>query len=218
MTQFQPPQVPGMPQGDLFGTPPTAYQPPPWSAAAIAGFVLSLIGCTGITAPFGLIFGIIGTVTAREGRRRGRGLAIAAIPISLVTGIISVVIAASMIVVAAGMALVAQLPTVLDGRAAGVETAVSTLREAATDGFKDAVSDEALRLWLAQVAAKHGRLVEVPTASPVQPPSTPGRQRLNLEGKFVNGRTNITITFALQGWQFKLDDIEIDGASPRDTG
>ena len=77
MTQFGPPPVP--PPG--MAMPDARSDPPPWSAAAIGAFVLSLLGFIGITAVLGLIFSIVGIVATRRGRRRGMGLAIAAIPI-----------------------------------------------------------------------------------------------------------------------------------------
>lgn len=56
---------------------------------AIAGFVLALIG--GIL--FGLVFGIVGIVRTQGGQRRGRGLAVAAIIISMLwAALIAVVI------------------------------------------------------------------------------------------------------------------------------
>lgn len=210
MTQFQPP--PESPVGVSL----PVYTPPPWSAAAIAGFVLSLLGCLGITALLGLVFGIVGTVSTRGGRRRGMGLAIAAIPISLVTGAFFVFSLIGVLVFGKGMAFVAQLPSVLDATPSEMGAAVSAVRRVASGDFNDSVSDETLEEWLKQVAAKHGRLAEIPTRSRVQPPPKPGKIALNLEGKFVNGRTNITVTFNIKGLELRLDDIEIDGVSPRD--
>ena len=55
------------------------YQPTPTNGMAIAGFVLSLLGCTGI---LGLIFSIIGLAQAPRYNNNGKGLAIAGICIS----------------------------------------------------------------------------------------------------------------------------------------
>ena len=57
------------------------YQPSPTNGMAIAGFVLSLIGCTCI---LGLIFSIIGLTQAPKYNNNGKGLAIAGICISAV--------------------------------------------------------------------------------------------------------------------------------------
>ena len=99
MTQFQPPTPgPAMAPGGPVGVPPAFNEPVRWSAAAVAGFVLSLVGCLIVTAPLGLILGIVGIVTTRGGRRRGMGLAIAAIPISLLTGVFSLIVVANVVV------------------------------------------------------------------------------------------------------------------------
>jgi len=63
------------------------HQPPRWSALAITAFVLSFIGFLGFTAILAIIFGAVGIWVTRAGCRRGMGLAIAAIPIALVTGL-----------------------------------------------------------------------------------------------------------------------------------
>ena len=90
MSQFSPPAGPPpgeMPEGDAVVMP----RPKSWSALAISGFVLSLVGCLGITAALGLVFGIAGILATRGRRKRGFGLAVAAIPISMLTGALSVV-------------------------------------------------------------------------------------------------------------------------------
>ena len=55
------------------------YQPAPTNGMAIAGFVLSLLGCTSI---LGLIFSIIGLTQAPKYNNNGKELAIAGICIS----------------------------------------------------------------------------------------------------------------------------------------
>ena len=57
------------------------YQPAPTNGMAIAGFVLSLLGCTCV---LGLIFSIIGLVQAPKYNNNGKGFAIAGICISAV--------------------------------------------------------------------------------------------------------------------------------------
>lgn len=69
---------------------PGGYGPPPGYGApaqapndgvSIAGFVLSLLCCTSI---IGLILGAVGLSRTKNGQRRGRGLAIAAVIIGIV--------------------------------------------------------------------------------------------------------------------------------------
>ncbi len=224
MTQFQPPPiVPGTPPGgQAYMQPatqasPSAGPPPPWSAAAIAGFVLSLLGCVGITALGGLIFGVVGIFKTRGGQLRGRGLAVAAIPISLVMGCLSVLLVISVIVIVRGGAIVDQLPTILTADSATTTEAVSALRAITSQDFNADVTTEALQDWLKEVGANHGRLVAVPELSPVQTKtSQDGGKAMNFDGKFVSGPASITITFKREGWNVKIDDLAIDGVSPLD--
>lgn len=236
MTQFQPPpetpdvspsagRVPsaGPPPGGQGYISPGEFvalrrsTTPPWSAAAIAGFVLSLLGCAGITALAGLILGVVGIFKTRGGQRRGLGLAVAAIPISLVMGCLSILVVTLTIFGVRGKTAVDQLPTVLAADSSATVEAVSALRAIASDEFNAEVNDEALEEWLQDVGAKHGRLVEVLKASRVQPKESPtGARTVNFDGKFVNGPAGIAVTFKRSGWDVKIDDLAVDGVSSRD--
>jgi len=217
MTQFQqPPYSPGGHMGSPAGVPPAIHRPPPWSAAAISGFVLSLLGCVGITAILGLILGIIGVVTTRGGRRRGLGLAVAAIPISLVTGALSILLLMGVLLGISAGVLAARLPTVFEANSSQMDAAVFALREIGSDDFNATVSTEAIRSWLEQVAVKHGKLVEVGKPTPSGPTTSSDAKAFSFEGKFVNGRANITIAFGLEDYRIKLHDMQVDGVSPRD--
>ncbi len=218
MTQFQPPPtIPDPPPGGRGYIPPGGHTPPPWSAAAIAGFVLSLLGCAGITALAGLILGIVGVFKTRGGQRRGRGLAVAAIPISLVMGCLSILIVILAILGVRGKTAVDQLPTVLAADSSDTVEAVSAFRAIASDDFNAEVNDEALTEWLQEVGAKHGRLVKVLKASSVQPKTSPsGAKALNFDGEFVNGPAGIAVTFVLADWNVRIDDLAVDGVSSRD--
>ena len=77
---------------DLPYTPGQRPPGPPFSRLALSGFVCSLLGWTGMGAILGVIFGIAGILATAGGRLRGRGLAIAALPISLVTGAVFLVL------------------------------------------------------------------------------------------------------------------------------
>lgn len=217
MTQFQqPPYGPGSPVGGPAGIPPGIHRPPPWSAAAISGFVLSLLGCLGITAILGLILGITGIATTRGGRRRGLGLAIAAIPISLVTGALSIVLGMAMLMGISFGTLAARLPEVFEADSSTMDVAVDALREIGSDDFNETVSTETIRSWLGQVAVKHGKLVELVKPTPPGPTAPSDGKTFSMEAKFVNGPANITVTFGLENYRIKLHDIQVDGVSPRD--
>ena len=213
MTQFQPPpDVPGpVPSVEPYGRAGLAA-PPPWSVSSIVGFVLSLLGCS---APLGFILGIVGIVRTSGGRRRGRGLAIAAIPISLVTGVLAFLVSVGLVLMGALGVILAEIPTLLSGDAEASKNAVFLLREAASDDFNASVSDEQLQAWLQQVAAKHGRLVTIGSPRPVPGSAGSNEIGLDVEGKFVNGRTSILIRLRKQGWRYAIEDLAVDGVSPR---
>jgi hypothetical protein len=212
MTQFSPPgQYPGQ-------TPYAGLAP--WSGTAIAGFVCSLLGCTGIGAVLGIILGIVGILDTRGGRRRGMGLAIAAIPISLI--IAGVTVAGFLFVGKMGLEFLefpARVQLAFQTGGTSHKTVAENLKNLASDDFKQAVSDEKLADWLRIISEKHGTLTEIEALQPGgKPPQQKGQTEIALDakGKFVNGTVPVIITLSLQNpLKPKLNDIEIDGSSPR---
>jgi len=216
MTQLQPPPFP--PQQGQYGS-PASYGPPglaPWSAAAIAGFILSLFG---VTAVFGLVLGIVGIITTGDGRRRGRGLAIAAIPISVVTGAIFVLLVAGIFLATRAAELPLKLQSALAADSSSLVGAADTLRELGSAKFNDEVSAEAMQAWLKQINAKHGKVTSANVRPFHQMSSSPdGAIRLNVSAKFVNGPAVIQLVFTRckeKAWSLGIDDIDIGGSSPR---
>jgi len=218
MTQFTtPPDGPDAPYVPGYTTP--IPERPPWSAAAITGFVLSWLGCTIIGAVLGLILGIVGITRTTRGRRRGLGLAIAAIPISLLTAVLGVAMGFGFLMATQAAVLTAQLPTAFRADAAGMSESVEALRGLCSDDFNESVNAVQLEGWLVQVAEDHGRLVEI-LSPPMggSPPGPGGESILDLPVKFVNGRANVRITISRQEiskFRIAIDDIEVDGSSPR---
>lgn len=213
MTQFGPPPLP-----DAYAP---AYSqrsgPPPWSASAIGAFVLSLLGWIGITAILGLIFAVVGLFATSGGKRRGRGLAIAAIPISVVTGVVAVVLVLMFIVTLR----MAEVPKKIESVFVSGEVAaqVSRLRMFTSDQFNQSVSDETLQAWLTAVRKQHGTMTGL-TMNVAEAFSTAddGSPRLSAKGKFVNGAATIRFTFSGENlWTARLADIEVDGSSPLRT-
>jgi len=218
MTQFQPPpyEPPLGQQGNYM----TAHAPnalPRWSAAAIGAFILSLLGFLGVTAVLGLIFGIVGIITTSGGRRRGMGLAIAAIPISLITGALSILLLGLVYFGMHAKEIPAKLQAALGSDSATVADAANALREIGSAAFNDEVSAEALQAWITQINAKHGKLTSTSRDSQQFMSTTPdGVVYLNFSGKFVNGPASIRLIFtAEQLWSMRIDDIDIGGSSPR---
>ena len=217
MTQFQPPPFP--PQQRQYGS-PGSYGPPglaPWSIAAIGGFVLSLLGFLGVTAVLGLIFGVVGIITTGDGRRRGRGLAIAAIPISVVTGAFSVLLVAGIFLATRAAELPLKLQSALAADSSSLSSAADTLRELGSAKFNDEVSAEAMQAWLKQINAKHGKLTSAKLDTDRMMSWRPdGAMCLNVSGKFVNGPVLIQLVFSKEkAWSLRIDDIDIGGSSPR---
>lgn len=218
MTQFQPPPFPPLPgQQDFDPAAHAANALPRWSAAAIAAFILSLLGFLGVTAVLGLIFGIVGIITTSGGRRRGMGLAIAAIPISLVTGVLSVVLLSVVFFGTRAMTIPVTLKAALGADSAAVADSANALREIGSTAFNVEVSKEALQAWITQINTKHGKLTSIAKDTQEMLSPTPdGAWCLNFKGKFVNGPASIRLIFkAEQFWSLRIDDIEIDGSSPR---
>lgn len=185
-----------------------------WSRAAIAAFVLSLLGCLGFTAILGLIFAVVGVTATRGGRRRGLGLAIVAIPLSVITGIIGFV----MIVVFAlgGQSLVAsrQVGSLL---ASGVVvSSQGGFQELCSKDLRKALEGDEFATWLGNVQAEQGSFVELSKPPMYDSRSPEGELRFTGEAKFVNGPATIRLTFQYERWwRWVVSNIEIDGVSPR---
>jgi hypothetical protein len=202
-------------------TAPEVGAPTRWSAAAVSGFVLSWLGCTGLGAVLGLILGITGIVVTRGGRQRGMGLAIAALPISVVSAALGLGLAFSVIVGVRLIAFVpAQLPAVLGTQAGSTSEAAAALLELGSDDFQAEISVEKAEAWITKVRQKHGKLVEMVPAQVNPGGSTPeGNPYMSHEGKFVSGQANIKVVFdANTVWgKPKILDIQVDGVSPFDS-
>lgn len=184
--------------------------PPRWSAIAVTGFVLSfLLGL----APLGVVLGIVGIFRTRGGRRRGMGLAIAAIPIGLV---VSVVV---------GMAVLF-LVTLFDMQQTAVK-AGAVLRAGKTTvaekteafyrefpRFESFAPREEFTEWLNGVIDTNGSMTGWKAAkTPVQPRSD-GSWELHYTGEFVNGTADVGITLFPADWrQMDLRDMSVDGVS-----
>jgi len=194
-------------------------EPAPWSACAIAGFVCSLLGCLGVTSVAGLILGVVGLFRTSNGRRRGFGFAVAAIPLSLLSGIAS---GALLLVFLVGRQLVA-VPKNVESILARIATepveAGAELRNLASADFNTAVSDDRLNQWFASLSASHGMLTSTFEPNGIDLTSGPNGEFVQaFQGKFVNGTVDIQVTFAPHSGFGKLtiDDIAVAGSSPRD--
>lgn len=206
MTQF--PSQPAFPQYNVPPPPPIA----PWSGSAIAGFILSFFGCSIIGGLIGLILGIVGIFDCKGGRRRGMGLAIAAIPVALLSSAFTVLMVVMAVAFAGELAKAGKAITTAVQSADKVEAA-SVIQKFTSDDFDEDVSKEALADWLTKLDATHGRLIEL-TLDKDQPfmPSNDDFIHLNYDGKFVNGTADVTVVI---DFPFTVVDFEVESNSPR---
>lgn len=217
MTQFSPPPPP--PPGSYPSSAHTGYpgDEPPFSAAAIAGFVLSFLGCAGVPAVLGLILGIVGISATRNRQRRGRGLAIAAIPLSIITGASSLFVVAALYFVLTASAVAQALPGMFSADETELARAIPAFRQSMTREFSEAVSEEQLRAWLVRVNEANGRLVGLSRPSFPQTSNESNSQSVLLTGKFVNGQRPVEIELKVAGLSFRIHDIRVGDSSPREV-
>jgi len=218
MTQFQPPPPP--PPGYANYGAYEIQEPPRWSGAAIAGFICSLLGFFGITALLGIVLGIVGIFSTSGGRKRGMGLAIAAIPISLFTGVCCIFIILGIVMVGRVMQVPAMVKSVMALDSGDLKAATNSLREINTSDLNSAVSSEQMQAWFTKVKNDHGSLtslkIDQTTPKPHQLPD--GRFQVDMDGKFVNGPAIVSVTLKIEGgFHLKIDDITIGKSSIRDV-
>ncbi|MBI1825750.1 MAG: DUF4190 domain-containing protein [Planctomycetes bacterium] len=218
MTQFQSPPPP--PPYPSYGT-YEVQEPPRWSGAAIAGFICSLLGFFGITALLGIVLGIVGIFSTSGGRKRGMGLAIVSIPISLVTGAICVFLILGIVMVGRVMRVPTMIKGVMALDSGDLNSATNSLRDLTTTDLNAIVSTEQMQAWFARVKKDHGTLtslqIDQATQKPHQLPD--GRFHVDMDGKFVNGPATVGVTLRIEGrFHLKIDDITIGKSSIRDAG
>lgn len=196
--------------------------PPPYSASAVAGFISSLLGCLGITALLGLILGIVGVMKTKDGQRRGMGLAVAAIVLSCITGLFSVILVPltiGFVVVGQRMAPFFQaMESALSDEDISAEEFPAIVRTVATDEFNEEVSDEALVAWTLEMRDKHGKVTNFRADGAGSTSQTPeGLFRISFDAKFVNGTQTVQIWLKpISFLDVRLEDIAIGGSSIRE--
>jgi len=214
VTQMQPPPPPSYGPSAYYAA--SSYSPKPWSATAVTAFILSFLGCIAVPLPVALVLAVIGILQTSSGQRRGLGLAIAAIPISLVCGLFSIVLLVGVVLALAATAVKQGLPAALTASTQNSSEAARVVYEYASQDFREAVSEDRLRVWFDDVLTQHGKPTRIkPADQPVVHAS--GTQfDLQFQAEFVNGTVPLVVKFTMESiWRFAIDDIEIDGRSPR---
>lgn len=193
------------------------YGPPRWSAMAIAAFVCAILGFLGFTAILGLIFAVAGIVVTRKGERRGLGLAVAAIPISILTGAIGLFLAYGVLTATSMFNASEAFHQVMSKPSDQIPAEADKVYEITSKSFQQDISREQFVQWLQQISAKHGNMVGLERDPDLRPvTSGPRGTAVNVRAKFTNGPVLVRIMFmpkSLMEW--KIEDIEVDGDSVR---
>ncbi|UCF33327.1 MAG: DUF4190 domain-containing protein [Phycisphaerales bacterium] len=220
MSQFPPRPLGDQTAGGVPGFAAFDHRPAPYSAAAIAGFVFSLLICIPVLGGIlGLVFGLVGLGSTAGGRRRGRGLAIAAIPLSLLTGFASgLFVYASLSAMRNLITISSRIEPIFQANDAALDDALKAVLAMTTPEFQQEASPEDFRQWLEDVEAEHGKLVEL-TLDPNMPAETTGdKVVLVLPAKFVQGPATIRVTLKGTGplnTRLLIDDLSVGDSSPR---
>lgn len=187
----------------------------PWSGLAIGGFVCSIIGCLPGVSIVGLILGVVGIVQTRGGRRRGFGLAVAAIPISLVTGVLGLTTVFATVAFADMNKAIERLAPLLAAEPATVKTAIANFRDQCTDEFNEHVDDDRFETWWRSIRKQHGPLTALPKMSSTKASGQDYELRFAAT-RFVNGPASVTVTMRrISLAHFSINDMAVDGVSPR---
>lgn len=194
----------------------------PWVALLFRSFmglngliVGAFVGLAG--GLLAMVLGIVGIFRTRQFRRRGRIVAILAIPLGLVAGVFQLAVGATIYglvsVKARGDQAIELLRCPRDEtaqRAAQWHTDVASAR------FQASVTPENLAGWLTEVIDQYGQLQ---VATPL-PKNTFGSERgvtvYRLNGQFVNGSAPIELVIGFdRRTETRIDDVRVKGSSPR---
>lgn len=189
-----------------------APQRPRWSLVAIAGFMLSFLLAL---APVGVVLGIVGIFHTRDGRRRGMGLAIAAIPVGLIVSFLTGIGILAVVMFSRITAVSAQVTSCFRTTQSEVPQRAAELYGRCSKRFRLAVADDAFQAWAMGVAEKHGSLQGTKPAKQPIDSGKDGTSVFHVTGQFVNGPADIAITLGWPGLTPEIDDVAVDGVSPK---
>ena len=205
-----PPSAMGEPMPPTYG----ASEQRGWSGLAIVGFILACLGCT---APIGLILGIVALFTTGAGRKKGKVLAILAIPASLVTGgCLGVIGYGTVKVTRQFVELMEDLPTIVQDAPSNPDEAIDLLSPYLAAELDSVLTAEAISDWATRVADEHGTLrsIDMQQQGAVSRQILPdGTVILNLPGKFVKGSANLRVTFKSGGFDIRISDLAVGDIS-----
>lgn len=179
-------------------------EPPKTSLLAVSGFVSSLIFCCPLTSLVGLLLGVGGlvSVSSSNGRRKGTGLAAAAIIISIVSMAGQIWFAQKLVPYFQGvgrivvLSMVGPQPLISDLQLGDIESARTYLYPP----LDEVITDGQLQYFADQITERYGAVQEwVPQQYSPQTTSGTGEQTINLTSQlnFANQtcRASIQISF-----------------------
>jgi uncharacterized membrane protein len=182
------------------------------------GFITgALVGLAG--GLFAMILGIIGIFRTRKRRRRGRAVAIAAIPLGLAGGFMQLAVGFLGHHVTAVRAEGDVAVQILKASSEDVAVQAAEWRtEVGSARFQANVTPEQMTGWLRAVLAEHGQLQSASMSPQGAFQSERNATKYRVIGQFVNGSSPIEMIMGYENNSLKprVDDIRVDGSSPRD--
>ncbi len=214
---------------------------PPRSTVALLGFILALVflvpwvwwlflNCGGTDyiekggqagmagGVLAALLGIIGIFRTKRRIRRGRGLAIAAIPIGVVGAFFQITVALGVDFVLGNIDFGNDAVTILKTPQAEItERAQEWYSQRTSKSFQTEVSVEKFESWLSSIIEERGQMqsFKINPRGAVGIKGTRGAVPIAFQGKFVSGSTSVVLLITMDGTDRKVNDILVGGASPR---
>lgn len=217
MSQFDSSQPPNFPeQQNAFDAEMMPTGPAPLSGMAVAGFVSSVTICCPVLSPLlGFIFSVIGFIQTREGIRRGRGLAIAGLIISLL--LVPLHGGAIIFVGTFGAGWQKLALTMIELPTGDVDLGLSRVYQMGSTELKSSVSEDEFVGWVSAEFSARGGLQDLEPDRLRPADSSPGGQpmqlRLNWAAHFPEGQIVIATDLRFDMWgHVSIENLIIDEA------
>lgn len=215
MTSIGPPQPPNLPPGqDAFDAEMMSAGPAPMSGMAVAGFVSSVTVCCPVFSPLlGLIFSLVGLSQTQGGARRGRGLAIAGLIISLLVVPLQGWIMIAVGTIAGGISNLGSSVNELQG--GNLDIALSKLYKLGSNDLRSSISEDDFAKWVRSEFLSRGGLQSIVLVAeqPLVPSPDQESIRIQWSAKFVEGTTLILMDLGFDNWgHMKIKNILIGQA------
>lgn len=215
MSPFDPPQPPNLSPGqDAFDAEMMPTGPVPMSGMAIAGFVSSVTICCPVFSPLlGLIFSLVGLSQTKGGARRGRGLAIAGLIISLLVVPLQGWGIPTLTGLVGGWVRIGVAANAF--QAGDTEAGISVWYGLGSPELKSAVTRDEFAKWINGEFTKRGGLQNLQLDPNQQSDRSPdgNRIRLSWQAKFPDGTEAVYTEISMSSWgRVYLEDVIIGGA------